>query len=56
MHPRGLPRRRRERAQAPGPRLPRHCTILDGGLLVFVLLQDVRTPDVAFGQFTETER
>jgi hypothetical protein len=53
MTPRGLPWRRRERAQAPGHHLPRHRTILDGRLLRFVLLRDVWIPDVAF---TETGR
>jgi hypothetical protein len=48
--------RDRERAQAPGPYLPRHRTILDRSPLFFVLIWDVRILDVAFSQLVETGR
>ena len=50
MHQKATVVPRQERMQAPHPQLPRRYMILGGGLLRFVLLWDVRVPDVSFSQ------
>ena len=52
MHPRGLRSTAENLHRGRGPYMPRHSTILDGGLLRFVPLRDVRMPDVAFAQYS----